>query len=135
MDFIERLDEVRSLSCLVSIIFLYRILEIRVYFCSHFRLLWFTPCHRAIFLVTKLATILAMESYFHGLEFFSPLVSLVYIELSSDCLIASIHFESEFLGLILNLATFQCIYMVVFLKNTYIHELSFCRECIYAIFI
>jgi hypothetical protein len=51
VDFIERLDEVGLLSCLASIFFIYIILDIRVDFCSHFRLLWFTPSHREIFLV------------------------------------------------------------------------------------
>ena len=36
VDFIERLDEVGLLSCLA------RVLENRVDFCSHFRLLWFS---------------------------------------------------------------------------------------------
>jgi hypothetical protein len=59
---------------------LYSILEIRVYFCSNFLLLWFTPCHRSIFLVTELATILGRDSSFRGLECFSPLTILVYIK-------------------------------------------------------
>jgi hypothetical protein len=61
-------------------IYLYSILEIRVDFCSHFHLLWFTPCHRVIFLVTELATILGIESSFRGLECFCPLIALIYLE-------------------------------------------------------
>jgi hypothetical protein len=73
VDFIERLDEVGFLSYLVSIFCLYSILEIRIYFCSHFRLLWFTPSHREIFLVTKLVTILWIESSFSGFGVFFSL--------------------------------------------------------------
>jgi hypothetical protein len=103
--------------------------------CSHFRLLWFTPCHKVFFFVTELATILGISSPFQGLACFYPLISLIYLSfLSSNCLTAFVHFESEFLGLILNLEVFQYIYMVFFLRVTYIRELSFCRKCIYVVF-
>jgi hypothetical protein len=123
VDFIKHLDKVGYLSCIVSIF------EIRVDFCSHFHLLWFTPCHRVIFLVTELATILGKESSFRGLECFSP--SFILSFLSSDYLKTSFHFESEFLGLILNLAVFPYIYTVFSLAFMYIRKLSFCRKRIY----
>jgi hypothetical protein len=54
VDLIERLDEVGILSCLAKHIFLYSILENRVDFCSHLCMLWFSPSHRKIFLVTHI---------------------------------------------------------------------------------
>jgi hypothetical protein len=73
VDFIELLDEVGLLSCLARHICLYNILENRVDFCSHLHLLWFTPFHREIFLVTELTTILGNESSFLGFGVFFSL--------------------------------------------------------------
>jgi hypothetical protein len=44
-----------------------------------------------IFLVIELATILGKESYFQGLECFSPLISLVYIDFLVVLLLDSLY--------------------------------------------
>ena len=63
-------------------IFLYRILEVRVDFCSHFRLLWFTPCHRVIFLVTLTLLNDQKSDQLHQRDFSYHLFSLILLTIN-----------------------------------------------------
>jgi hypothetical protein len=73
VDFIERLDEVGLLSCLASIFVYIAYLRLELISAVISCLLWFTPSHREIFLVTELATILGIESSFSGFGVFFSL--------------------------------------------------------------
>jgi hypothetical protein len=80
MDFIERLNEVGSLSCLVSIFSYIAYLRLEFISAVIFAYCGLPLAIERFSIVTELATILGIESCFRGLECFSPLISLVYIE-------------------------------------------------------
>jgi hypothetical protein len=94
------------------------------------------PCHRVIFLVKKILTILGIESSILGFGvFFSFDCSwLARVSLSPDCLRAYFYFSYEFVGLTLAQEMFYYIYAGFPLTNLYIHELSFYRACTNACF-
>jgi hypothetical protein len=99
-------------------------------------MLWFTPIHRDIFLVTELVTILGIESSFCGVwsGFLLRFISFVLSFLSYDFLTTFVCSGSESFSLLLSLAVFlthirgflldNSVYTrVVFLQDAYIHVL------------